>query len=57
MYMKIEKPRFPTPISYHEDQDFYDSKSLHDSLENDMISPEEEGFMQGYMNETGDCIV
>lgn len=29
--------------------DFYDTKGLYDSLENDGISSEEEGFMIGYL--------
>ncbi len=32
-----------------DDLDFYDYDSVESSLEDDVVSPEEEGFMLGYM--------
>lgn len=32
-------------------KNFYDRDSLNDFVENDIISPEEEGFMMGYLKE------
>ena len=30
-------------------ENFYDDESLYESVDNDMISADEEGFMQGYL--------
>ena len=37
-----------------EDVSFYSGDALDDSIDNDEISPEEEGFMKGYMEEEDD---
>lgn len=50
--IKVQKAKiYPTrrAFNFSETNDIYDSRALHERVENDEISTWEEGFMTGYL--------